>query len=68
MLPVSPHDFMFLALIMKKLHVMSSHVDTHLIVAITGDLDACLPHLHVHNQTFHHRQRVLVVTEVLRQG
>lgn len=28
--------------------------DTHLIVAITGDLDARLPHLHVHNQTLHH--------------
>ena len=48
--------------------VSAGHVDTHLIVAITGDLDARLPHLHVHNQTFHHRQRVLVVTEVLRQG
>lgn len=39
----------------------------HLIVAIAGDLDARLPHLHVHNQTFDHRQRVLVVTEVLGQ-
>ena len=48
--------------------VSAGHVYTHLIVAITGDLDARLPHLHVHNQTFHHRQRVLVVTEVLRQG
>lgn len=40
----------------------------HLIVAIAGDLDARLPHFHVHHQTFHHRQRVLVVTEVLRQN
>lgn len=40
----------------------------HLIVTIAGDLDARLPHFHVHHQTFHHRQRVLVVTEVLRQN
>jgi len=39
--------------------------DAHLAVAIAGDLDACLPHLHVHNQTFHHWQSILVVTEVL---
>lgn len=42
--------------------------DAHLIVTIAGDLDARLPHFHVHHQTFHHRQRVLVVTEVLRQN
>lgn len=39
----------------------------HLVVAIAGDLDARLPHLHVHNQAFHRRQRVLVVTKVLRE-
>lgn len=39
----------------------------HLVVAVTGDLDARLLHLHVHHQTFHHWQGVLVVTEVLRQ-
>lgn len=42
--------------------------DTHLIVTITGNLDARLPHLHVHHQTFHHRQCVLVVTKVLQRG
>lgn len=44
-----------------------NRMGAHLIVAIAGDLDARLPHLHVHNQTFDHRQRVLVVTEVLGQ-
>lgn len=39
----------------------------YLIVAIAGNLDARLPHLHVHNQTFHHRQSVLVITEVLKK-
>ena len=44
------------------------HTGAHLIVTVTGDPDARLPHLHVHNQTLHHRQSVLVVTEVLKQG
>lgn len=39
--------------------------DSYLIVAIAGDLNARLFHLHVNNQAFHHRQSVLVVTEVL---
>jgi len=41
---------------------------THLIVTITGDLNARPFDLHVHHQAFHHGQRVLVVTEVLKQA
>lgn len=51
----------------KKLYSLSLRQGAHLVVAITGDLDARLPHLHVNNQPFHHRQRVLVVTEVLQR-
>ena len=43
----------------------SERESPYLIIAVAGDFDAGLLHLHVHHQPFHHRQSVLVVTEVL---
>lgn len=50
---VSPYSFMFAALEENRTAGVRAG-DTHLVVTITGDLNARLPHLHVHNQTFHH--------------
>lgn len=46
-------------------HVLQVLVFIHLIVTVTWYLDARFPHFHVHHQPLHHRQRVLVISEVL---